>query len=219
MSLEVIGTGFGRTGTHSLKLALEQLGFGPCHHMWEVYESHDYLLPIWMKAAHEGVTPNWDEIFEDFGSTVDWPTDFYWRELVDHYPRAKVVHTTRTPESWVKSAMSTIFVSMSERNEKKGAARALSTMAWELIVMQTFGGRIDEFDHLADVFRKHDEAVKDYVAPDRLLVYEISEGWEPLCRHLGVPVPDEAFPRTNTTDEYKVERKIRQAELEAKSVK
>jgi hypothetical protein len=171
-----------------------------------------------MKAAHEKVTPDWDEIFKDFSSTVDWPTVFYWRELVDHYPRAKVVHTTRTPESWVKSAMSTIFVSMSERNEKKGAARALSNMAWELIVMQTFGGRIDDFDHVVDVFRKHDEAVKDYVAPDRLLVYEVSEGWEPLCRHLGVPVPDEAFPRTNTTDEYKVERKIRQAELEAKSV-
>ena len=218
MSLDVIGTGFGRTGTHALKLALEQLGFGPCHHMWEVYESPDYLLPIWMKAAHEGVTPDWDETFKDFRSTVDWPAVFYWRELVDHYPHAKVVHTTRTPKSWVTSAMSTIFVSMSERNEKKGAARDLSTMAWELIVMQTFGGRIDDFDYAVDIFRKHDEAVKAYVAPDRLLVYEVSEGWEPLCRHLAVPVPDEAFPRTNTTDEYKVERKIRQAELEAKSV-
>ena len=76
---------------------------------------------------------------------------------------------------------------------------------------------IDDFDHVVDVFRKHDEAVKDYVDPDRLLVYEVSEGWEPLCRHLGVPIPNEAFPRTNTTDDYKVERKIRQAELEAKS--
>ena len=218
MPLDVIGTGFGRTGTNSLKLALEQLGFGPCHHMFEVYESPAYLLPIWMKAAQEGVTPDWDEIFENYRSTVDWPTAFYWRELVDHYPHAKVVHTTRTPKSWVKSAISTIFVSMSERNEKKGAARDLSTMAWELIVMQTFDGRMDDFDYAADIFRKHDEAVKAYVAPDRLLVYEVSEGWEPLCRHLSVPVPDEAFRRTNTTDEFKVERKIRQAELEAKSV-
>jgi hypothetical protein len=219
MSLDVIGTGFGRTGTNSLKLALEQLGFGPRHHMWEVFESPDYLLPIWMKAAHEGVTPDWDKTFKDFRSTVDWPTVFYWKELVDYYPNAKVVHTTRTPKSWVESAMNTIFVSMSERNEKKGAARDLSTMAWELIVMQTFDGRIDDFDHVADVFRKHDESVKAYVAPDRLLVYELSEGWEPLCRHLAVPVPQEDFPHTNTTDEYKVEREKRQAELEAKSVK
>jgi hypothetical protein len=218
MSLDVIGTGFGRTGTNSLKLALEQLGFGLCHHMFEVFESPDYLLPIWMKAVHEGVTPDWDEIFENYRSTVDWPTAFYWKELVDLYPEAKVVHTTRSPKSWVESARNTIFVSMSERNEKKGAARDLSTMAWELIVMQIFDGKIDDFDYVADIFRKHDEAVKAYVSPDRLLIYEVSEGWEPLCRHLSVPVPEEAFPRTNTTDEYKVERKVRQAELEAKSV-
>ena len=135
MPLDIIGTGFGRTGTNSLKLALEQLGFGLCHHMFEVFESPDYLLPIWMKAVHEGVTPDWDEIFENYRSTVDWPTAFYWKELVDHYPHAKVVHTTRSPKSWVESARNTIFVSMSERNEKKGAARDLSTMAWELIVM------------------------------------------------------------------------------------
>jgi len=217
MSLDVIGTGFGRTGTNSLKLALEQLGFGPCHHMWEVFASPDYLLPIWKKAAHEGVKPDWDLTFKDFRSTVDWPAAFYWKELVDHYPEAKVVHTTRSPESWVESAMRTIYDSMTKRNEKTGAERDLSTMAWELIVMQTFNGRFDDHDHAVEVFREHDAAVKAYVPPDRLLVYEVSEGWEPLCRHLSVPVPSDDFPHTNSSSDYKAVRKEQQSKLKAKS--
>lgn len=218
MTLQVVGTGFGRTATNSLKLALEQLGFGPCHHMFEVFKFPEVLLPIWKRAVHQGITPDWDLVFKDFKSTVDWPSAFYWKELVDYCPRAKVIHSTRSPESWVESVHNTIYKSMAERNDKQGAARELSTMAWELIVLKTFNGRMDDPDYAAEIFRKHDEEVMAYVAPERLLVFQATDGWQPLCAHLGVPVPDAPFPRTNTTEVYEKERAQRQADLAEKTV-
>lgn len=91
MSLKVVGTGFGRTGTNSLKLALEQLGFGPCHHMYEIRD-HPEQLPFWQTAA-KGSQPDWDDIFSNYSSCIDWPSARYWREITDHYPDAKVLHT------------------------------------------------------------------------------------------------------------------------------
>ncbi len=198
MALKVVGTGFGRTGTNSLKLALEQLGFGPCHHMFEVRD-HPEQLPFWQAAAR-GEIPDWDEVFADYAACVDWPGARFWREISAHYPEAKVLHSVRPEDSWIKSVHATIYPAMRDRAElEPGAHRDRLDMAYEIIVAQTFGDRMDDRDHALAVFRAHSEDVRRSIPSDRLLVYDVAEGWQPLCEFLGVAVPDSPFPRMNTT--------------------
>src|ERR1700761_786471 len=106
MALKIVGTGLGRTGTKSMQTALNRLGFGPCHHMVEMFARPE-TFPHWIAAA-EGAR-NWDVLFDGYESMVDWPGVKYWRELVDHYPDAKVLHTVRDPDQWFDSTQVTIF--------------------------------------------------------------------------------------------------------------
>jgi hypothetical protein len=208
MALKVVGSGFGRTGTNSLKMALEQLGFGPCYHMFELRD-HPERLPYWQAAAR-GEMPDWDKVFEGYAACVDWPAARFWREIAAHYPEARVLHSVRPPESWIKSVHSTIWPSLRGRNEQPpGPRRERQNMTWEIVVEQTFGGRLDDAEHAMAVYRAHTEDVKREIAADRLLVYDVAEGWEPLCRFLGVPVPDTPFPRTNSTEEFQQRAKAR----------
>ncbi|MDJ0955772.1 MAG: sulfotransferase [Arenicellales bacterium] len=201
MALKVIGTGFGRTGTNSLKLALELLGFGPCHHMFEVRDNPSQL-PFWQQAAR-GEMPDWDEVFAEYTACVDWPSVRYWRELCAHFPDAKVVHSVRAEQSWIKSVHKTIYPAMAQRhNVDSGPYRDRLEMAHEIIVNQTFAGRMDDPKHALAVYRSHNNEVAQTIPFDRLLVYEVKEGWEPLCRFLDVPIPDESFPRVNTSSEF-----------------
>ena len=105
MSLDVIGPGFGRTGTASLKRALEILGLGPCHHMEECF-AHPEQAAYWQDLL-AGKSVDWDRVFAGFKSQVDWPGAHYWRELIAAYPDAKVVLSVRPEESWWKSCMTT----------------------------------------------------------------------------------------------------------------
>jgi hypothetical protein len=197
MALKVVGTGFGRTGTNSLKLALEQLGFGPCHHMFEIRDNPDQL-PFWQAAAR-GEFPDWDEVFANYAACVDWPAARFWREISAHYPDAKVLHSVRSEDSWIKSVHATIYPAMRDRTElEPGAVRDRLGMAYEIVVAQTFDGRLDDRDHALAVFRAHTEDVRREIPSDRLLIYDVAEGWKPLCRFLGVAVPDSPFPRANT---------------------
>ena len=201
MALKIVGTGFGRTGTNSLKLALEQLGFGPCHHMFEVRDNPGQL-PFWQAAAR-GKMPDWDRVFADYAACVDWPSARFWREISAHFADAKVLHSVRPEDSWIRSVHATIYPAMRDRAEQgPGGFRDRLDMAHELIVEQTFDGRLDDPDHAKAVFRAHTEAVRRAIPPDRLLIYDVAEGWEPLCGFLGVAVPDEPFPRTNSTAEF-----------------
>ncbi len=201
MTLSVIGTGFGRTGTLSMKAALEQLGFGPCHHMMEVRQNPDQIAH-WEAAADDRPV-NWSAVFAKYRSAVDWPSARYWRALVDHYPDAKVILTARDPESWYRSICKTIFVVMKERaNIDDPARRRVMNMAYRTIVEQTFDDRLDDRDHAIAVYKRHVEAVIATVPRERLLVMEVAEGWAPLCRHLGCAVPDGPFPRSNSTEEF-----------------
>jgi Sulfotransferase domain len=201
MSLKVVGSGFGRTGTHSLKLALEELGFGPCHHMIEVIENPDQL-PFWRQAA-AGHLPDWDEVFAGYASCVDWPAARFWREIAAHYPGAKVLHSIRPQDKWFESIHATIYPGLSGwPDAPAGRRRDHMEMAWRIIADQTFGRRLDDRDHALSVYREHTEEVRRTIAPDRLLVFDVAEGWEPLCRFLGVPVPASDFPRSNTTAEF-----------------
>jgi hypothetical protein len=200
-TLSVVGAGFGRTGTNSLKLALEQLGFGPCHHMFEVMENPSQL-PFWQAAAR-GETPDWDKVFAGYGSSVDWPSARYWRELFDHFSDARVVLSVRPEDRWFDSVQATIYPSMRDRHQiEPGYGRDVTDMAFEIVVEQTFGGRLDDRDHALAMFRAHIAEVQATIEPGRLLTYDVAEGWEPLCDFLGVAVPDTPFPHANTTAQF-----------------
>lgn len=205
MALRIVGAALGRTGTNSLKLALEQLGFGPCHHMYEVRD-HPRQLPFWQAAAR-GDLPDWDEVFADYRACVDWPSARYWREIAAHYAHAKVLLTLREAESWFDSVHATIYPSMTSWPRREpGHRRDMLEMAEEIIVKQTFGGRLDDRDHALAVYRRHEEEVRDSIAPERLLAFDVSEGWAPLCAFLEVPVPDSPFPHSNTGEKFRQER-------------
>ncbi len=205
MSLKIVGAALGRTGTNSLKLALEELGFGPCHHMFEVRD-HPEQLPYWQAAAR-GELPDWDEVFANYQSCVDWPSARFWREIAAYYPEAKVILTLRDADKWFASVHATIYpVILSWPEQEPGHFRDTMEMAQELIVEQTFGGRLDDRDHALAVYRAYEEAVRRTIAPERLLAFDVSEGWAPLCAFLEVPVPDTPFPRTNTGEEFRKAR-------------
>ncbi len=185
----------GRTGTYSLKLALEQLGFGPCHHMAEVLRDSEQKA-LW-RAAGKGKLPNWDVALAGYRSAVDWPTAHFWRELSAYYSDAKVILTVRDPGQWYKSMIQTIWLTWDAvTNDPESFGMAV-------VGNGVFGGRFDERDHAIAIYEAHNKAVRKAVASERLLVYDVSEGWSPLCAFLDVPLPSEPFPRTNSTAEFR----------------
>ena len=198
MTLKVIGTGFGRTGTQSLKFALEQLGFGPCYHMMEVFPRPAHV-PLWADAAN-GKPVDWDHLFEGFASTVDWPSTFVWRELITRYPSAKIIHTERDPEVWWTSYSQTI----KERLESDAPPpmRAWHDMVNRLITEKTFGGDMSK-SNVLKIYNAHNAEVKRTIPPARRLDFDVAQGWPPLCKFLGVPVPETQFPKTNSTADFR----------------
>ena len=200
MSIKVVGAGFGRTGTASLKSALEQLGFGPAYHMYEVIERPEHSR-AWHRITHGGPM-EWD-LFDGFRSVLDWPAANYWREIAAHYPDAKVLLTTRDPESWYKSISETIFplVTAPLPADAPDDRRIHREMTVKLL-SDTFGGRCQDKRYAMEVFERHNLSVRESIDPSRLLVYEVKQGWDPLCAFLGVTAPDEPFPRLNDTASF-----------------
>jgi hypothetical protein len=194
MALKVIGSGLGRTGTMSLKLALERIGLGPCHHMVEVF-MHPDSVPLWV-AAGQG-NPDWDTIFDGYQSMVDYPGCKFWRELMDYYPDAKVIHTVRDPERWFESTQATIFAPGSGAVTPPPPMKPFFEM-----VTGDFEGRLHDRDYMVERFKRHTEEIVSTVPKDRLLVYEAGQGWEPLCAFLGVSVPDTPYPRENSRADF-----------------
>lgn len=198
MSLEVIGAGFGRTGTVSLKLALEMLGFKPCHHMTEVF-AHPEQVPFWDRAA-QGERMNWDDVFSSYKASCDWPSSAFYKELADYYPKGKVILTLRDPKAWYKSVSSTIIRGM--RKPEPGQTHILPGIFAPLLIGEkTFGNDFSEA-HMMDVFMRHNEEVKRTIPADRLLVFQATDGWAPLCAFLGVKAPDVPYPQANSTEEF-----------------
>jgi len=194
MALKIVGSGLGRTGTLSLKHALEQLGFGPCHHMVEVF-GHPESVPLWV-AAGEGKA-DWDLIFKDYAAAVDYPTAAYWREIADHFPDAKVVHTVRDPDAWFESTQATIFAPGSFADNPPPALKAFFAS-----FTKALAGNIHDRAFMVDFFRRHSAEVAAAIAPERLFVMQVGEGWERLCAFLGVPVPDAPYPSENSRAEF-----------------
>lgn len=199
MTLSVIGTGVGRTGTYSLKLALNRLGVGPCHHMEEVLHNMPVQVPLWSAAA--AGEPDWSSIYDGYASAVDWPTAGFFRELLSEYPSARFILTQRDPERWADSFGATIYTLLAGRDEAPPEMRDWLDMARRVIAKTGFPPGLDQ-DALAEAFKAHNEAVKQTIPADQLLLFEVKQGWAPLCEFLGVPVPDEDFPRTNHREEF-----------------
>jgi hypothetical protein len=212
MNLEVIGAGFGRTGTMSLKVALEELGFGPCYHMREVFE-HPEHIELW-EAAMQGKPVDWEQIFGNYRATVDWPGCTFYNELLERNPDAIVILTVRDPQRWYESAYNTIYrisgafyspifylagLVMPRARQVKRARQFIAELVWE----RDFDGRFEEREHAIETFERHNEEVRQRVPPERLLVYEVKEGWGPLCDFLGVEVPDQPFPHLNDTEAFR----------------
>ena len=201
MTLEISGPGFGRTGTSSLKIALEHLGFGPCHHMFEVRDN-PHLLSHWEKVA-DGQAIDWDEAFAGYRSQLDWPGARVWRELAAHYPRAKVILTVRDAGEWYDSFSATIRQFDAARgNHPVAHANAIAAMGHKLIFEQVFADQAHDRTHAIAVFNAHIAEVQRTIPSDRLLTFDVREGWEPLCAFLGVPVPVITFPKLNSSKQF-----------------
>ncbi|MGA9796659.1 MAG: sulfotransferase family protein [Rhizomicrobium sp.] len=205
MALQVIGAGFGRTGTATLKMVLEQLGFGPCHHMIEVI-LHPEQADFWERATR-GEPVDWEEVFAAYRASCDWPSCAFYKELAERYPEAKVILTLRDPKAWYKSVSNTIMQAMKgplvlPDGKRVGPPGEFAPL---LIGQKTFGGRFDE-DSMIEVFNRHNEEVKRTIPAGRLLVFDAAQGWEPICRFLDKPIPAMPFPKTNTTEEFQARR-------------
>jgi Sulfotransferase domain len=214
--MRVIGAGFGRTGTTSLKAALEELGFGPSYSLSEVFANPEHL-GFWEAASGSaGEKVGWEEFLAGYGVAVDWPACSFYEVLMEAFPEAPVILTVRDPPEWYESTRSTIYelrrlttgplplraaFAFAELFVPgvAGTVRLADRLVWE----ETFGGRFEDRAYAMEVFERHNEAVRRRVPPERLLVFDVREGWVPLCDFLGVEAPDEPFPRLNEAGEMR----------------
>jgi hypothetical protein len=196
--MKVIGVGFGRTGTLSLKVALERLGEGPCAHMLPLI-GDDERCRLFTRAAQGDLT-SLDKALDGCASTVDWPGVYFWRQLTARHPKAKVILTVRDPEQWYASAERTIWAATnaSTAPELDGFREMCDATNW----VGTFDGRFGDRDYAIEVFNRHNDEVRRTIPADRLLEFQVGQGWGPLCEFLGLPVPDEPFPRLNDTEAF-----------------
>lgn len=209
MTIKVIGAGFGRTGTLSLKVALEELVFSKCYHMMELLE-HPSDVKLWSDASN-GKPVDWDALFDGYQAIVDYPGYRYYRQLMQHYPDAKVLLSIRDADSWYESTFNTIYQAGPKGWQKLKIALSLPfsqrlrqlirvfRMAEQDVWFKDFQGKFGDEQYAKKIFHQHIEEVKRFVPPERLLVYQVKEGWEPLCQFLDVPIPDKPFPHLNSS--------------------
>jgi len=200
MSLRVVGAGLGRTGTVSLKLALEKLLDAPCYHMMEVF-GHPEHIPAWHAAAR-GEMPDWHALMDGYAGAVDWPPGAFWPELAAAFPDALILHSVRESEAWWESADQTIFPNL----RKPPLDDPPFFRDWHAMVLDMMEARfhhdLSDREGCIEAARRHDAHVRATAPPERLLVWSAGDGWEPICRALDLPVPDEPFPHRNTREEF-----------------
>jgi hypothetical protein len=210
--LKVINTGLGRTGTTSLGLALDRLGNGPCYHMFDVV-GDDKRLGQWERIVCQNQTPDWHEIFDGYTSVADGPSSIYYGQIISAFPAAKFILTVRDPESWYRSTYQTLYQFAVESRRNAPPPQSLpgrlfglvDTMIWSGL----FGGRFEDKQYAIDAYLRHNEQVTQVIPAEQLLVYDVTEGWAPLCGFLGVDVPATEFPRAN--DAQSMRRVVQQA--------
>jgi hypothetical protein len=206
MTLQVVGAGVGRTGTLSLKTALEALLGGRCYHMLETFGRPDDL-PVW-EAAALGDSPDWRDFLADYDAAVDWPASAFWRELAEAFPHAIVLLSTRSStDAWWTSATNTIFDRMREREPAEDdpladVHRAQRSMVRTMLA-QRFTADVQDEAAAKAAYEAHNAAVRAAIPPTRLVEWHPGDGWEPICAAVGIPVPDAQFPQVNSTDEFR----------------
>jgi hypothetical protein len=209
--MRVIGAGLPRTGTLTQKLALEQLGVAPCYHWVNIIADLDQV-ELWHRALDGEQL--WDEILGGYAGTVDWPGGFFHRELAEAFPQAKVLLSVRDPEAWERSYRETIWEMCFGDSliHHLSAARREVDARWRrylLLVDRMLWGERSPFaagrspEQMIAQMSAYNDAVKRSIAPERLLVWEVGEGWEPLCEFLGVPVPDAPLPHENDRETFR----------------
>lgn len=209
--MRVIGAGLPRTGTLSQKVALEMLGLGPCYHMVNVLGDLDQA-DLWRRAL-EGEGP-WKEIFDGFQATVDWPSAFFYRELMDVYPDARVLLSVRAADSWERSMRQTIWgvlygdILIRHLSTARGHVDSqwhgyieMMKEMWEHSGLMP-GGENTGSEQMQAAMERYNEEVQQTVPSDRLLVWSPGDGWQPLCQFLEVPVPEAPFPHLNDANEF-----------------
>ena len=217
--IKVIGAGLFRTGTLSLKEALEMVGFTKCYHFKEIVLNPAHI-PIWLAVVRGKTRMDWEQLFAGYQATTDSPACHYYRELMEKYPAAKVILTVRDPERWYQSVYDTVYSHNRPVLQRKLYFAAMGLFkpefknrlaAWEiserLIWQGIFQSRFTDKAFAIELFNQHSAEVKRTVPSDRLLVYNLKEGWEPLCRFLEVPTPDQPFPHLNDTASFLERRK------------
>ena len=194
MSLRIVGAGLGRTGTMSLKLALERLLGAPCYHMLEVFE-HPEHVPLWHAAAR-GEPVDWHALFAGYAAAVDWPVCSFWPEVSAAFPEASILLSTRSAESWWQSASQTIFPTSAKLTGTPWHAM------WMELAERRFTSRLDDRAAAIAAYERHNADVRARAPERRLVEWSAKDGWGPLCRVLGVAVPDEPFPHANSTEDF-----------------
>ena len=201
MALKVIGSGFGRTGTMTMKEVLGILGLGPCHHMLEVLENPAQLRHWQAIAAGEDV--DWNEVYAGYNSQVDWPGAHVWQQAMQAFPDARVIHTERPEEAWWNSFNSTIgkFFARAPEMDLPPHVHEISNTMTNWFLAQTFEDYTDR-DCAIAAYRRNNQMVRDLVPADRLLVFHVADGWAPLCEFLELPIPDTEFPHRHPKKEF-----------------
>jgi len=197
MALRVVGAGVGRTGTHSLKLVLEQLLDGKCHHMVEMF-GDDAQVAGWTDAIN-GEEVDWSTLLGGYVAQVDWPGASFWPELSSANPDALVLLSVRPADDWYRSASDTIFTAMGSSDEELGPWLA----AVRRMLAERFSNDFADRDAMIAAYERHNAEVRASIPSDRLLEWTATDGWPPICERLGLPVPAQPFPVTNTTDEFR----------------
>ena len=201
MTLQVVGAGLGRTGTHSLKIALEQLLGAPCYHMLEVLE-HPAFVPYWQDAV-DGAPVDWDAVMNGYAATVDWPAAAFWQELLARSPDAIVLLSTRSSaQAWWKSADETIFALGRRGSPPDPRGQDLMRMILGLFEKR-FSPDWSDPAAAQRAYERHNDAVRAGVPQARLVEWQSGDGWEPICAALSLPVPGVPFPHVNKTDEFR----------------
>jgi len=209
--MKLIGAGMPRTGTLTQKMSLEMLGLGPCYHMVDVLADLEQA-DLWKQAL--AGEPDWNEIFDGFQSTVDWPGGYFYRELADFYPEAKILLSVRDPEAWERSMRETVWAVRNGESLIRllSSAQGHINPRWQGFLDMvdgllwqgegTFGGGHSEPGQMIETMNRHNEEVKASIPPERLLVWSVTEGWEPLCEFLEVPIPGVPVPHINDRKEF-----------------
>ncbi len=199
--MKIIGAGFSRTGTYSLKHALQTLGYDPCYHGEEIFQRPDDVK-IWMKALQQ--EPDWRALFDGYLAGLDSPICFFWREIRATFPDAKVILTKREPDDWYESLEASLYQAMMNPERAPKEIRGALNMARAIVLDYIFNGKFKDRRYAIEVYTRHNESVEASFVDDQsnLLVFEVSKGWDPLCAFLDKDIPQIPFPNTNSREQF-----------------